>query len=199
MKRHTLRQVKQQSGFSIIELMIALVIMAILASLAVPLYQDYSVRAKVGEVFSVIGPLKLAVEDTYVSNGAFLSGAPSCATWSALCTTANGASSMTTKYIQNTFIGPNGVIMVELDSAVIPQLVTDTTNSVVQFVPMTNTHTAIATGYNNGATKSGVIEWKCVGGGFSKTIVDDSNADMTASVGANQLVEAKFLPSECRN
>jgi type IV pilus assembly protein PilA len=52
------------SGFTLIELMIVITIIAVLLSLAVPAYQDYAVRAKVTEGLSLAAPAKLAIEES---------------------------------------------------------------------------------------------------------------------------------------
>ena len=54
----------QQRGFTLIELMIVIAIMSVLLSLAIPSYQNYTIRAKVTESLSLMGAAKLAVEET---------------------------------------------------------------------------------------------------------------------------------------
>ena len=53
---------KRQSGFTLIELMIVVAIVAILAAIALPAYQTYTKRAKFSEVIAATGPAKTAVE-----------------------------------------------------------------------------------------------------------------------------------------
>ena len=64
---------KLQKGFTLIELMIVIAIIGILAAIAIPAYQDYTVRAKVSEGLNLAGAAKLAIAETYDSNGAFKS------------------------------------------------------------------------------------------------------------------------------
>ena len=54
-------------GFTLIELMIVIAIIAILLALAIPAYQDYTIRTKVGESLSVMASAKLAVKTTFVT------------------------------------------------------------------------------------------------------------------------------------
>ena len=60
---------KVQQGFTLIELMIVIAILGILMAIAIPAYQDYTVRAKVSEGMNVSGAAKLAVAETYQTRG----------------------------------------------------------------------------------------------------------------------------------
>ncbi len=53
-----------QKGFTLIELMIVIAIIGILAAIAIPAYQDYTIRAKVSEGLNLAGAAKLAVAET---------------------------------------------------------------------------------------------------------------------------------------
>ncbi|MGD8620168.1 MAG: pilin [Gammaproteobacteria bacterium] len=61
---------KQQKGFTLIELMIVIAIIGILAAIAIPAYQDYTIRSKVSEGLNMAGAAKLAVAETFDSSGA---------------------------------------------------------------------------------------------------------------------------------
>lgn len=56
-------------GFTLIELMIVIAIVAILVALALPAYLEYSIRSKNGECLSVASGAKLAVAENFQSNG----------------------------------------------------------------------------------------------------------------------------------
>ena len=62
---------QRQNGFTLIELMIVIAIIGILAGVALPAYQDYSIRAKVGEGLHVSMAAKQAVAETHNSRGGF--------------------------------------------------------------------------------------------------------------------------------
>lgn len=58
-----------QKGFTLIELMIVVAIIGILAAVAIPAYQDYTVRAKVTEIMGIASSAKTSVSEFYVSQG----------------------------------------------------------------------------------------------------------------------------------
>ena len=59
----------KQQGFTLIELMIVVAIIGILAAIAIPAYQDYTIRAKVSEAVVAASPAKAAVSEFYQSQG----------------------------------------------------------------------------------------------------------------------------------
>ena len=62
---------KKQQGFTLIELMIVVAIIGILAAIAIPAYQDYTIRAQIYEGLNLTGACKAAVTEYYQDQGAF--------------------------------------------------------------------------------------------------------------------------------
>ena len=65
---------KNQKGFTLIELMIVVAIIGILAAVALPAYQDYTVRAKVSEGLTMSGAAKVAVAENAANGKNFDAG-----------------------------------------------------------------------------------------------------------------------------
>lgn len=110
---------KLQQGFTLIELMIVVAIIGILAAIAVPAYQDYTIRARVSEGASLSGAVKTQV-DVLNSEGITLGnmslaaapaglGAQNGNTWSLLSPT-----SYQSKYVGKVSLRTSGVIIVSL-------------------------------------------------------------------------------------
>ena len=68
-----LKQMKKnvQKGFTLIELMIVIAIIGILAAIAIPAYQDYTIRAQVSEGLSLADGAKTAIVEYYNNKGTF--------------------------------------------------------------------------------------------------------------------------------
>ena len=108
-----------QKGFTLIELMIVVAIIGILAAVALPAYQDYTVRAKVTEGLSLAGAAKTSVSENAANGAPFASGwtAPSStnAVSSVGITASNGA--ITVTYVSGIDSGGT-LIMTPVDGSV---------------------------------------------------------------------------------
>ena len=95
---------KKQQGFTLIELMIVVAIIGILAAIAIPAYQDYTIRAQVSEGLNLSGGAKAAVSEFRMDRGAW----PSDNTGAGLATTPTDING---KYVVSVGV-TNGLITV---------------------------------------------------------------------------------------
>jgi type IV pilus assembly protein PilA len=104
-----------QKGFTLIELMIVVAIIGILAAIAIPAYQDYTVRSKVTELINSAGVCKTSVAEYYQSLGAMPTGGATQAGCSNIGT-ANSAPPIvaTTGEVQ---INASGTLLTQLGGA----------------------------------------------------------------------------------
>jgi len=64
-----MRKIRQEEGFTLIELMIVVAIIGILAAVAIPSYQDYTARAQVTEAIGLSSGFKTGMAEYYSNNG----------------------------------------------------------------------------------------------------------------------------------
>ena len=98
---------KHQQGFTLIELMIVVAIIGILAAIAIPAYQDYTVRARVTEGLNLAGGAKAAVAESYLTKGVWPTDNPGAGISHATSITGNWVKSVevATSAITVTFSG----------------------------------------------------------------------------------------------
>ena len=113
-----------QKGFTLIELMIVVAIIGILAAVALPAYQDYTVRAKMTEVILAASTCRTSVSEAYQTSSTSL---PAANGWG--CESA----SSTSKYVKSVSTTAAGVITVIAQG--ISQLSSNGTNSGVILTP----------------------------------------------------------------
>ena len=134
---------KRNSGFTLIELMIVVAIIGILAAVALPAYQDYTVRARVTEGLSLAGAAKTAVAENAATGATALSMG-----WDAPAATVNVAS----------------VSVSDSNGAITITYTTRAGGSDIQLVPSAEGSVALVTG----TPPTGAIQWFCTAGGLAQ-------------------------------
>jgi type IV pilus assembly protein PilA len=95
---------KNQQGFTLIELMIVVAIIAILAAIALPAYQDYVARSQVSEGMSLASGVKTAVAEYYANYGAWPSDNPAAG--------VSTGTSIKGKYVTSTTVSSGAINLV---------------------------------------------------------------------------------------
>ena len=137
----------RQQGLTLIELMIVIAVIGILGALALPAYQDYTIRAKVSEMLLAANGCKTAVTEAISS----ASGADVSAILPKAC------ESQTTKYVSGIGVDANGVITVTGNHEALRGNTSASANAIA-LTPLQAGETAV-----NGSTDGGkpVSGWRC--------------------------------------
>jgi type IV pilus assembly protein PilA len=168
-----------QKGFTLIELMIVVAIIGILAAIAIPAYQDYTIRAKVTEGLNMAAAAKVAVSEGFQSND--MAGV-------AAAGTAWNTAFVATKYVTSVQVAatpPNGAagdgVITVTYSANVPQI----SGKTVVLTPYINA-VKLAT------TQTGAIDWAC-----ASTSSTTATAQGLAAANAGT-INPKYVPTACK-
>ena len=147
-----------QQGFTLIELMIVVAIIGILAAVALPAYQDYTIRAKVTEGLTLASAYKVAIADTFASGGPSAIKAHPC-TDDASCQALGTTYITGNKNVDSITTDATGVITIAYTTAVVPA-----DNSQLSLVPQTNAAAGAAVkdlDLGDDASAGTAFQWAC--------------------------------------
>jgi len=130
---------KVQQGFTLIELMIVVAIIGILAAIAIPAYQDYTIRAQVSEGLNLAGAAKVAVTEYFQDRGTL----PTSNTEAGL----GASNTIIGKYVDGVSVGGSGVVTVGYGNSAHATLASGS----LTMTPTDN---------------SGSVSWVCAGSGI---------------------------------
>jgi type IV pilus assembly protein PilA len=159
-----------QKGFTLIELMIVVAIIGILAAIAIPAYQDYTIRSQVTEGLNLASAIQTGVAETFANTG----------TWPVDLTGAGGnnASMPTGKYVGSVSVA-NGTVKIIYGGGTAIQANTNIVGMELDLRPTIDTNNDVI--------------WNC---GYKATVGADPASGAAAA--AVNTVLAKYLPQNCR-
>ncbi|PWB18112.1 pilin [Comamonas sp. JNW] len=174
---------KMQKGFTLIELMIVVAIIGILAAVALPAYQDYTVRTRVTEGLTLASGAKAMVNETATKDDLVVAAK----TWNE----QQGNTGASSKYVKDVKIADaTGIITVQYIKTTVGPIPEDASILLTPFVKLDGKAFSQLADVFSG-TESGNIDWAC----SSTTNETATVRKMTVDKGT---LPAKFAPAECR-
>ena len=168
-----------QKGFTLIELMIVVAIIGILAAIAIPAYQDYTIRSQVTEGLNLAASVKAGVAEFYAQNGV----------WPATLTNLgmDPANPPSGKYVDQVLIAA-GTINIRYQADPPFQANRNIDQDILSLRPTISGTVA--------STSNGDVVWTC----GTRTPVGVDPASGAAAAGTTTFIanKAKYVPANCR-
>lgn len=170
---------KLQQGFTLIELMIVVAIIGILAAIAIPAYQDYTIRAQVSEGMNLAAAAKAAISESFLNRG----GAPENRTVSGMSPNAVDTQG---KYVTQVDV-VDGTIAITYGNEANAQIATGT----LEITPYESIDLSVI--------------WRCGGApapvganGLMGSSAAGANVSAYTNGGSIAAADPQYLPSACR-
>lgn len=180
---------RSDGGFTLIELMIVVAIVGILASVALPVYQDYLARSRLVEGLGLANDAKSMV-GTNSATAADLAG--TAATWNSQ---AGGAGAVS-KYVRTVQVdGATGEITVTFDERNLGGIPASATMRLTPYIRGGGVPIQLGASYTAVPRVSGSIDWGCASDSNTR---GSSATRQMPQVGGLGTIPARIAPSECR-